>query len=132
MTINEKINNGIMFSKCFSRFTCITLQKRQLCFLRIIEFDKARVIFFQHFLTFLLVAFFVPTCSICNKDHLRGASTRNAHMVNIKLNPIENGVYILEEVSFWMLTTRWVSPLMDQGVPEDTCSQVLRSTSVDL
>ena len=35
------------------------------------------------------------------KDHWRGFITRNAHMDHIKFNPIENGVYILVEVSFW-------------------------------
>ena len=49
-----------------------------------------------------------------------------------KLNPIENGVYILVEASIHISTTWRVSLLVDQGVPEDTCSQVLRSTSVDL
>ena len=34
------------------------------------------------------------------------------------------------EVSFYILTTWWVSELVDQWVPEGTCSQVLRSTSV--
>ena len=40
-------------------------------------------------------------------------------------------LYILAEVSFHILTTWWVSLLVDQGVPEGTCSQVLRSTPVD-
>ena len=35
------------------------------------------------------------------------------------------------EVSFYISTTWWVSLLVDQWVPEGTCSQVLRSTSVD-
>ena len=34
-------------------------------------------------------------------------------------------------VSIWISTTWWVSLLVDQWVPEGTCSQVLRSTSVD-
>ena len=33
--------------------------------------------------------------------------------------------------SFHLSTTWWVSLLVDQRVPGDTCSQVLRSTSVD-
>ena len=44
---------------------------------------------------------------------------------------IQNGVYILVEVSFWISTTWWVSLLVDEGVPESTCSQVVRPTSVD-
>ena len=32
---------------------------------------------------------------------------------------------------FYISTTWWVSVLVDQWVPEGTCSQVLRSTSVD-
>ena len=35
------------------------------------------------------------------------------------------------EVSFHISITCWVSLLVDQGVPEDTCSQVLWSSSVD-
>ena len=42
------------------------------------------------------------------------------------------GVYILIEVSIYISTTWWVSLLVDQGVPEGTRNQVLRSTSVDL
>ena len=34
-------------------------------------------------------------------------------------------------VSFYISTTWWVSLLVDQWVPRGTCSQVLRSTSVD-
>ena len=45
--------------------------------------------------------------------------------------PIRNGEYILVEVSFNISTTWWVSLLVDQWVPEGTCSQVLRSSSVD-
>ena len=37
----------------------------------------------------------------------------------------------LGKVSFCISTTWWVSLLVDQWVPEGTCSQVLRSTSVD-
>ena len=37
----------------------------------------------------------------------------------------------LSKVSFYISTTWWVSLLVDQWVPEGTCSQVLRSTSVD-
>ena len=47
-------------------------------------------------------SYFRLLCSA--KDHWRGFSTRNAHMVHIKFNPIKNGVYILVEVSFWILT----------------------------
>ena len=36
-------------------------------------------------------------------------------------------VYMLEEVPIWISTTWWVSLLVDQCVPEGTCSQVLRS-----
>ena len=43
-----------------------------------------------------------------------------------------NIVYILVEVSIHISITWSVSLLVDQGVPEGTCSQVLRSTSVDL
>ena len=56
----------------------------------------------------------------------------NEHMIHIaKLNPIENGVYILVDVSFYISITLCVSLLVDQRVPEGTCSQVLRSTSID-
>ena len=41
-------------------------------------------------------------------------------------------LYILVEVSIHISTTWWVSLLVDKGAPEGTCSQVLRSTSVDL
>ena len=44
---------------------------------------------------------------------------------------LKYGVYIFVEVSFYISTTWWVSLLVDQRVPEGTCSQVLRSTSVD-
>ena len=37
----------------------------------------------------------------------------------------------LSKVSFYISTTWWVSLLVDQWVPEGTCSQILRSTSVD-
>ena len=37
----------------------------------------------------------------------------------------------LSKVSFYISTTWWVSLLVDQWIPEGTCSQVLRSTSVD-
>ena len=39
---------------------------------------------------------------------------------------------IKRDVSFHISTSWWVSLLVDQGIPEGTCSQVLRSTSVDL
>ena len=39
--------------------------------------------------------------------------------------------YILVEVSFYISTTWWVSLPVEQLVPDGTCSQVLRSTSVD-
>ena len=42
-----------------------------------------------------------------------------------------NGVYIIVTVSFYISTTWWMSLLVYQSVPEGTCSQVLRSTSVD-
>ena len=59
--------------------------------------------------------------------------SRNAHMVPIvNLIRIKNGVYILVEVSIWISTTWWVSLLVGQWFPEGTCSQVPRSTSVDL
>ena len=38
---------------------------------------------------------------------------------------------ILHRKSFYISTTWWVSLLVDQWVHEGTCSQVLRSTSVD-
>ena len=40
-------------------------------------------------------------------------------------------LFCLEEVSFHISTTWWVSLLVDQKVPEGTYSQVLRSTSID-
>ena len=76
------------------------------------------------------------------KDHWRGFSTRNAHMVHI-VNLIRLKwcihlsrslylkLYISVEVSCYISTTWWVSLLVDQWVPEGTRSQVLRSTSVD-
>ena len=53
--------------------------------------------------------------------------------LKINIIPIKNGnvEYTLVEVSFYISTTWWVSLLVDQRVPEGTCSQVLRSTSVD-
>ena len=48
------------------------------------------------------------------------------------LNPIYNGVYNLVEIFIHISTTWSASLLVDQGVPEGTCSQVLQSTSVDL
>ena len=44
-----------------------------------------------------------------------------------KLTSIKNGVYII----FYIWPTLWVSLLVDQSVPEGTCTQVLLSTSVD-
>ena len=38
---------------------------------------------------------------------------------------------VLVEVSIWISTTWWASMMIDQWVPEGTCSQVLWSTSVD-
>ena len=75
---------------------------------------------------------FIFAFNIVPPYHWRGFSTRNAHMVHV-VNSIrfKNGVYILVEVSIWISTTWWVSLLVDQWVTEGTCSQVLRSTSVD-
>ena len=41
------------------------------------------------------------------------------------------GQFLVSASSFYISTTSWVSLLVDQRVPEGTCSQVLRSTSVD-
>ena len=38
---------------------------------------------------------------------------------------------LIKWVSIYISTTWWVSLLVDKGVPEGTCSQVLRSTLVD-
>ena len=55
--------------------------------------------FGHHFSTF-------KTTLLAN-DHWRGFRTRNAHMVHIvNLNPNENGVYILVEVSFYFQLLR--------------------------
>ena len=43
-----------------------------------------------------------------------------------KSKGLEAYKYILIEASIWILTTWWVSLLVDQWVPEGTCSQVLR------
>ena len=48
-----------------------------------------------------------------------------------KADPIENGAYILVEVSFYNSTTWYVPLLVDQWVLECTCNQFLWSTSVD-
>ena len=72
----------------------------------------------------------VTTC--LDQDHWWGFSTQNAHMIHIvNLIRLQNGVNVLIEVSIWISTTWWVSLLLGQWVPEGTCSQVLRSTSVD-
>ena len=46
-------------------------------------------------------------------------------------DPIQNGVYILVDVSICISNTWWVLLLVNQKVLEGTCSQVLWSTSVD-
>ena len=50
-----------------------------------------------------------------------------------KFNPIQNGVYILLEISFWIdnENEQNMSLLVDQRVSDGTCSQVLRLTSID-
>ena len=41
------------------------------------------------------------------------------------------GVYIWEEVSFYISTTWWVPLLVDKGISKGTCCQNLQSTPVD-
>ena len=48
-----------------------------------------------------------------------------------KFNPNLEDVCFLENVTFYNSTTRLVSLLVGKQVLEGTCSQVLRSTSVD-
>ena len=66
------------------------------------------------------------------KDHWRGFSSWNESMVHISnLFRFKYCEYILNEVSFHISTTWWVSLLVDQWVPEGTCSQLQKSTLVD-
>ena len=76
-------------------------------------------------------------------DDFRWFNTRNAHMVHIvnysdlkwRINLSRRlFLYLIDDLLirwFSSSTTWWVSLLVDQGVPEGTCSQVLRSTSVE-